>query len=178
MLGAAAREMLDLLTAGDTGGDDLRLRGGGLHRGREPTIAERDRDVVVLALEAERAGHAAAARVDFLDLESRPAKRRDRGRGADERLLVAVPVEQCLAPLGAEGQSQPAAALTDQELLEQERLLRHRSSVIGTDQVDGLVAQSQETRRLESDDRDRSEEHTSELQSQFHLVCRLLLEKK
>src|SRR5438309_8214109 len=28
------------------------------------------------------------------------------------------------------------------------------------------------------DTRQRSEEHTSELQSQFHLVCRLLLEKK
>src|SRR5689334_24401604 len=28
------------------------------------------------------------------------------------------------------------------------------------------------------DTRPRSEEHTSELQSQFHLVCRLLLEKK
>src|SRR5438309_8518259 len=27
-------------------------------------------------------------------------------------------------------------------------------------------------------EQDRSEEHTSELQSQFHLVCRLLLEKK
>src|SRR5689334_24827021 len=27
-------------------------------------------------------------------------------------------------------------------------------------------------------ERGRSEEHTSELQSQFHLVCRLLLEKK
>src|SRR5438309_6252734 len=27
-------------------------------------------------------------------------------------------------------------------------------------------------------ERYRSEEHTSELQSQFHLVCRLLLEKK
>src|SRR5689334_24151543 len=27
-------------------------------------------------------------------------------------------------------------------------------------------------------DETRSEEHTSELQSQFHLVCRLLLEKK
>src|SRR5689334_24192564 len=27
-------------------------------------------------------------------------------------------------------------------------------------------------------DQRRSEEHTSELQSQFHLVCRLLLEKK
>src|SRR2546422_2655571 len=29
-----------------------------------------------------------------------------------------------------------------------------------------------------SDDRVRSEEHTSELQSRLHLVCRLLLEKK
>src|SRR5689334_24715368 len=28
------------------------------------------------------------------------------------------------------------------------------------------------------DEQIRSEEHTSELQSQFHLVCRLLLEKK
>src|SRR5689334_23433698 len=31
---------------------------------------------------------------------------------------------------------------------------------------------------VESADGVRSEEHTSELQSQFHLVCRLLLEKK
>src|SRR5438309_9164145 len=30
----------------------------------------------------------------------------------------------------------------------------------------------------EVDGKPRSEEHTSELQSQFHLVCRLLLEKK
>src|SRR5689334_21251011 len=29
-----------------------------------------------------------------------------------------------------------------------------------------------------ADRQERSEEHTSELQSQFHLVCRLLLEKK
>src|SRR5689334_25010236 len=31
---------------------------------------------------------------------------------------------------------------------------------------------------LQRFERYRSEEHTSELQSQFHLVCRLLLEKK
>src|SRR5687768_18202694 len=30
----------------------------------------------------------------------------------------------------------------------------------------------------EQGERDRSEEHTSELQSRLHLVCRLLLEKK
>src|SRR5689334_24567073 len=32
--------------------------------------------------------------------------------------------------------------------------------------------------RVDRGTHDRSEEHTSELQSQFHLVCRLLLEKK
>src|SRR2546422_8536347 len=32
--------------------------------------------------------------------------------------------------------------------------------------------------RLGADTRARSEEHTSELQSRLHLVCRLLLEKK
>src|SRR5438309_5447162 len=36
----------------------------------------------------------------------------------------------------------------------------------------GRPAREAESRRA------RSEEHTSELQSQFHLVCRLLLEKK
>src|SRR5947209_15384022 len=34
------------------------------------------------------------------------------------------------------------------------------------------------TMRLREADRDRSEEHTSELQSRQYLVCRLLLEKK
>src|SRR5438876_5515935 len=35
---------------------------------------------------------------------------------------------------------------------------------------------SEECRQI--DERERSEEHTSELQSPVHLVCRLLLEKK
>src|SRR5689334_24454665 len=35
-----------------------------------------------------------------------------------------------------------------------------------------------EQRRADAMSAMRSEEHTSELQSQFHLVCRLLLEKK
>src|SRR5438309_8148064 len=42
-----------------------------------------------------------------------------------------------------------------------------------------LVALGGEQRDDAADHRrERSEEHTSELQSQFHLVCRLLLEKK
>src|SRR6266568_8776122 len=39
-------------------------------------------------------------------------------------------------------------------------------------------ARSLRRRTREEAQRPRSEEHTSELQSQFHLVCRLLLEKK
>src|SRR2546422_845933 len=45
---------------------------------------------------------------------------------------------------------------------ERERPLRH----VELDRVAG------------ADERERSEEHTSELQSRLHLVCRLLLEKK
>src|SRR5256884_6901301 len=50
------------------------------------------------------------------------------------------------------------------------RLSRPRTSSIG------VVAPS--TRCVRSRSHLRSEEHTSELQSRLHLVCRLLLEKK
>src|SRR5262245_20529538 len=123
MLGAPPSQVLDLLAAGNTGRDDLGLGGRGLHRGRQPAITERDRDVVVLALEAERARHAAAARVDLLDLEPRPAKRGDRRARPDERLLVAVAVQERLLALRPERERQAPAALADQELLEEERLL-------------------------------------------------------
>src|SRR5207249_5643206 len=49
---------------------------------------------------------------------------------------------------------------------------RARAAAIGFEgQVRGQL-------RIGQDDTDRSEEHTSELQSRFDLVCRLLLEKK
>src|SRR5689334_23898765 len=38
--------------------------------------------------------------------------------------------------------------------------------------------EARQQRDLQREEDGRSEEHTSELQSQFHLVCRLLLEKK
>src|SRR5689334_24355061 len=50
-----------------------------------------------------------------------------------------------------------------------EQVLYREALALGLDRKDVIEAQRQ---------RFRSEEHTSELQSQFHLVCRLLLEKK
>src|SRR5205809_7636478 len=48
---------------------------------------------------------------------------------------------------------------------------RHRERVLGKSDVRGRD-------RQQPAGFDRSEEHTSELQSRLHLVCRLLLEKK
>src|SRR5438309_3358672 len=42
----------------------------------------------------------------------------------------------------------------------------------------GAIVHSLVAERRALNENLRSEEHTSELQSQFHLVCRLLLEKK
>src|SRR2546422_7471777 len=49
-----------------------------------------------------------------------------------------------------------------------------RRYTVMLDQVIQVVKEE----RLVADNRSRSEEHTSELQSRLHLVCRLLLEKK
>src|SRR2546430_4831344 len=55
------------------------------------------------------------------------------------------------------------------------RVFEHQQDGHGDDQADDRVR----LRKAEPDAGDaRSEEHTSELQSQSNLVCRLLLEKK
>src|SRR2546422_4230746 len=54
--------------------------------------------------------------------------------------------------------------------------IRHRGPDDEGVYVDGPVGLGM--RRLSIIDLARSEEHTSELQSRLHLVCRLLLEKK
>src|SRR5689334_24223942 len=55
---------------------------------------------------------------------------------------------------------------------------RCRAGPCGTREVLRANRHRRGATRLGPEIRRRSEEHTSELQSQFHLVCRLLLEKK
>src|SRR5256885_11649315 len=52
------------------------------------------------------------------------------------------------------------------------RLMEHEGRAVVFENAADLA------HRIDSDDLDRSEEHTSELQSPCNLVCRLLLEKK
>src|SRR2546429_6017163 len=55
-------------------------------------------------------------------------------------------------------------------------VLDHRHDHATVVEVRRALAQQEERPGAEQDE--RSEEHTSELQSRLHLVCRLLLEKK
>src|SRR2546427_5252384 len=55
---------------------------------------------------------------------------------------------------------------------------RRFSRAACTQDRDKLAARNPEAQALQEPPRTRSEEHTSELQSQSNLVCRLLLEKK
>src|SRR5262249_61713476 len=90
VLGAAAGEMRDLLPARDARRDDLGLGRSRADGGGEPAIAEGHRDIVVLLLEAEGAGHPATPRVDLADLEARPPERFHRRPRPGEGLLVTV----------------------------------------------------------------------------------------
>src|SRR5689334_24218586 len=64
--------------------------------------------------------------------------------------------------------------LSQRRIFRRNRWLKQSS---GTSAAVSFSRISRSARHTSTDTR-RSEEHTSELQSQFHLVCRLLLEKK
>src|SRR5438552_13555646 len=55
---------------------------------------------------------------------------------------------------------------------------RHVRQPFGESLPAPQILEAEEHQRRETGDDERSEEHTSELQSPDHLVCRLLLEKK
>src|SRR5689334_23697816 len=97
--------------------------------------------------------------------------------------MLPVPASSTLFPYTTLFRSDPRYELV-QKLLEYKRFkdnaaLLERQGQLHADRFPRIPA------KLEGDadepppvDLDRSEEHTSELQSQFQLVCRLLLEKK
>src|SRR2546430_10436795 len=79
----------------------------------------------------------------------------------------------------------PRSTLFPYTTLFRSHFLRHTSSAFGFEHADGETAKPGDVfRAMAGTDATavliivRSEEHTSELQSQSNLVCRLLLEKK
>src|SRR5215813_13484827 len=105
---------------------------------------------------------------------SSPAMRAHRDRKGERRALAELALQGEGTPVQldeppSEGEAQPRAlALARVVGTHLPELLEHRGLILGRD-ADAGVGYG---------DLDRSEEHTSELQSRPHLVCRLLLEKK
>src|SRR5256885_8485597 len=86
--------------------------------------------------------------------------------------MIRRPPRSTLFPYTTLFRSQP-----DHAALDQATGPEHRAAVAGLDHAVAGDRRARD-RQQRRDVRDRSEEHTSELQSPCNLVCRLLLEKK
>src|SRR5580658_9561384 len=120
--------MGDLLATAGAGRDENRLRGSGAHSGQDAELADAERHVVMFGLVAEGAGHAAAGRLEGLDLEAGDELQRGDARAQRvESLLVAMAVQQRLARRRLDLEL-PAAggAFGRDEFLEEPRLLGER----------------------------------------------------
>src|SRR3989449_8588321 len=93
---------------------------------------------------------------------ARRARATHDGRGETEGQEESIAASHCCLPVI----SGFGAALAPGFVLRAHRALATRTRAPSCRSVGGLITMS------------RSEEHTSELQSRLHLVCRLLLEKK
>src|SRR5690554_7812975 len=88
----------------------------------------------------------------------------------------ALPISEALKKLGIH--MKPIACGGKKDLWIQEREQWHSGANFLAFEPGKIVGYERNVNTLEELNNDRSEEHTSELQSRPHLVCRLLLEKK
>jgi hypothetical protein len=103
---------------------------------------------VLTGLEAERAGHAAAAGVGVLDLQAELLQHLLHAIPWDERLLVAVPVEKSLP---TQRRQAVEGAVAHQQLAQQEDLLGEAPGVfVVGEEVDQLVAEDRRAARLQA----------------------------
>jgi len=87
------RRLRDLLPAAETIGDDERLWRCAADGGQQHELSDLHRHLVVIGLEAEAAGHAAASRVERLESSSRRPQHRLLIVHLRNRLVMAVAVE-------------------------------------------------------------------------------------
>src|SRR5690349_3187855 len=97
MEGLAAGELGDLLAAGEAIGDDERVGAGAADGGQERALSDPNRDVVVVLLETEGAGHAAAAGVEDFEVEAEAAQERFLGVHRQDSLLLAMALDEGFA---------------------------------------------------------------------------------
>src|SRR5205814_6061746 len=89
----ASRRLLDLLAAGEPIRDEQGVVAHLPHRGKELVLADGHRDVVLVALEAERSRHPAAARVHYFRVDAEALEHLFLLRESEDRLVVAISVD-------------------------------------------------------------------------------------
>ena len=93
----AVGALRDLFAATEAVGDDQAVGRGLADRGQKFQFADRDRDVVLLFLEAERAGHAATARRWSAPVDAHLSQNRFFIGHFHQRFVMAVAMDQGLA---------------------------------------------------------------------------------
>ena len=124
--------VVDLMPAGGAVGNDECILVGAPHGGQQRQLGHLDRGTIGVSAVTERAGHAAAARFDGLDLQARNEAQHllDRLEGG-EGFLVAVAVHDGLVGDGAEGQLQPSGLrFAHQKFLESQRVGADRPGIV------------------------------------------------
>ena len=144
MLRFSTCQVFDLLAAGDARRHNLDLSASRFNRRRETAIADRQRQIVMFFFEAEGAGHAAAARVDFVDFKTCRLENRNCRCGSDESLLMAVAVEQCLAIAVPKVQGQLACIeFPHQKFFQQKAVFRDPFGLVGSKELRVFVSKGE-----------------------------------
>ena len=143
----AVRALLDLLPATETIGNNQRVARRRPHRRQQHPLADAHRDLVVLAIEAERPCHAATTGVERLELEADLLQHRLLGLELHDRLVMAVPLDD-----GLPFQLRQLDVLALQKFAEREEPPRD-VRVLG-EEIRQFIAEDRDAARLEPDDRD------------------------
>ena len=143
----------DLLAAAEPVGDDEPVVGRAADGGEKLEFADGRGDVVVLAVETERSGHAAASGSGRLELNAEATQQRFLGGHLHDRLVMAVAVEHGFARKLRECRA--GAELLFEEFAEQESLLAQGLGAgVVRKQVDEFVAEDGDAGGLKPDDGD------------------------
>src|SRR5579871_2003866 len=146
----ASGSLRDLLAATEPVGDDQPVVGRAADGGEKFQLSDGSGDVVLVALEAEGASHAAASGSGRLEVDADAGKERLLVGHLHDRLVMAMSVEQGPA---VELRKRRRAGVALQKFAEQECLFAERLSafVVGK-KVDEFVAKDGNATRFESDD--------------------------
>ena len=150
-------KVVDLLATGDAGDGDGRVAVRAPDGGKEPVLTHGLRDVVVLRLEAEGAGHAAAAGIDEFDVVAGDeAQCPHRGLAANERLLVAVRMQQDPHREVVSKKVRDLGVVRRElrhEFIDEDGLIGDQGGGFARNEVGVFVAEGEEAGRFDADDR-------------------------